>query len=307
MTIESKNLFLKWPVFIKERFSLSRYPLLILFFFLANSQVALEFAKMNIAEAGINLLAGLLIILFAFLHLRILDEVKDYKEDIVHNKNRPLARGLISLKEAKIAAGLLIILELILSLFISLSAFTALIAVVIYSIVMYKEFFMKEIITAHHALYVLTHTFVACFMSLFIYSSATGRYFWFAPREYIIFVFANWAVFNVFEYSRKMSKIKQKKDSKDILLKAYHVSSFQGAVIFWSFFAIIIAFITGIKIELNLLYFVLMGALLFSLIASRFLYKHTKYSFWGRITLKASSSFILFYNVIIVFGIILKR
>jgi 4-hydroxybenzoate polyprenyltransferase len=307
MTTESKNLFLRWLVFIKERFPLSRYALLILFFFLANSQVALKFEKLNVTEAGINSLTALLIVFFIFLHLRVLDEIKDYKEDIVNNKNRPLARGLICFKEAKIAAGLFILFELILSLFIGLAAFTSLIAVAIYSLIMYKEFFIKETMKAHYTLYALLHTLIACSMSLFIYSSVTGRYFWSAPRGYILFAFANWAVFNVFEFSRKITGEKQEPDEKETLDMVPRVPSAGGTVIFWSFIAVIIAFLIGLKIKLSLIYFVLLGLLLAGLTISWSLSEIRRSPFWCRIFLRATFLFILLYNVIIVFGTILKR
>ena len=59
-----------------------------------------------------------------FLHLRIFDEIKDFKLDRIIHPNRPLARGLINVLEAKKITLLLIITQLIVSAAISIPALT---------------------------------------------------------------------------------------------------------------------------------------------------------------------------------------
>lgn len=91
-----------WCIFIQERFPPLKHVPLILFFFLANTFVF----------NGSFLFLSFFIVLLAFFHLRVFDEIKDYKNDLALHPERPLARGLISIREAKRVVFFLLCVEL---------------------------------------------------------------------------------------------------------------------------------------------------------------------------------------------------
>jgi len=184
-----------WFQFVQERFSLLKHVPLIVFFVGANAFIAHGFFN--------QIALAFLVVLLAFFRLRVFDEIKDYETDLVVHPERPLARGLISVREAKNVAYGLILVELVLSWFIGLSAFLAAGCVVIYSLLMYKEFFIGSWLRPKMATYALTHTIISGWMALFIFSSMTGKNFWEIHEPFALFVVANWMVFNVFEFGRK--------------------------------------------------------------------------------------------------------
>jgi 4-hydroxybenzoate polyprenyltransferase len=151
-------------------------------------------------------------ILCVFFHLRVFDEIKDYKKDRTAHPERPLPRGIITVSEARRVAGAVILAEICLGIFTGLPALLAVCCVIAYSLLMYKEFFIGEWLRPRLATYAFTHTIISCWMSLLVYSSATGRYFWQASGEYGAFLIANIMMFNVFEFGRKTFAIEEEKD-----------------------------------------------------------------------------------------------
>lgn len=301
------KLLTRWSIFIKERFSPIEHFLLILFYFSANALVALNLSKLGYEEVPLKGLLGLFVILFMFFHLRIFDEIKDFKNDRVVHPDRPLARGLIQVTEAKKVVGLLILSELIISAVIGLPAFIAACCVAIYSLIMYKEFFIGSWMRPRLATYALTHTLVACWMALFVFSAATRQYFWLIPKGYAFFVLTNWIIFNVFEFGRKTFGQEEEQELVDSYSKRLGSFRAAGNVVFMAVIAVIIAFIIGVKLQLNFLFFALMTLLFAVILVSSFFYGYSNSASWAKRFRSACSVFILFYNVIIVIGILTKR
>lgn len=194
--------FTRWLIFSKERFPLLKHLLLIVFYVAANALVALNSVSLNVVLTYREVLC-VIIVSFIFFHLRIFDEIKDYKNDLVVHKDRPLARGLISVKESKYVVFGLISLEFCLSFLINRAAFIAAICTILYSLVMYKEFFARNWLRPKMATYALAHTLVSCWIALFIFSAVTNLNFWKISNVYGMFVLANWMIFNIFEFGRK--------------------------------------------------------------------------------------------------------
>lgn len=192
----------RWGTFLAERFPVGRHLPLIACFYAANVLAALQATGIPL-PGGATLAAGGAAVFLVFLHLRIFDEIKDYATDRAVHPERPLPRGLMTLAEARGAAFGLITLELALGLLLGFSAFWALLGTVLYSLVMYREFFCREWLRPRLATYALTHTVIACWLGLSAFAIATGRHVWQVPPAFALFVTADWLVFNVFEFGRK--------------------------------------------------------------------------------------------------------
>ena len=136
-----------------------------------------------------------------FLRIILFDEIKDYEVDLKINPTRPLARGLIQIKEVKIALLLLILLELIMTWNLGLSPFLIHAMAVGYSLLMYEEFFIGEFLRPHLTTYAVTHTFVCTLLGIStLVSSGAGIEL---QKSILGFVFMNWFYFNLFEFARK--------------------------------------------------------------------------------------------------------
>lgn len=139
----------------KERFNLWQFiPLSLILsgVLAAGTQVYLS-QKFSIAPLSLS--AGALFLFF--LRLRIFDEFKDYDHDLQYYSHRPVPRGLISKKELIEILIPSIILEFVIA-FISGRDGIILFALSFgYSLLMLKEFYIRNWIRARFATYIASH------------------------------------------------------------------------------------------------------------------------------------------------------
>ncbi|MEO5666980.1 MAG: manganese transporter permease, partial [Bdellovibrionota bacterium] len=155
------------------------------------------------------------------------DEIKDYETDLKINPTRPLARGLISISEVKIAIAILCIFELgLLTALSPLFAITHLLAMG-YSFAMYLEFFVGKLIRPLLTTYAVLHTLVSVLIGSTISSVVTGVPFWKFSSHVWLLLLANWAYFNLFEFARKTFAPLEERDGVESYSKIF---SIRGAV-----------------------------------------------------------------------------
>ena len=151
MTLTRDAPFLRrLSAYLAERFPVLSHGVLI-FAYYSSSQ----FLARTLTEPGrpmhydiTSLLGGLTLFLF-FFHLRVFDEHKDYAEDLVHYPHRVLQSGVITLRDLKILGGLAIATQVILSALRGPEAFVAWLAAFLFSVLMLKEFFVRDWLKRH--------------------------------------------------------------------------------------------------------------------------------------------------------------
>lgn len=196
----------KWLWFVNERFNPLSYAVMIFVFLGAHYALYLNFLNQipTFNFLGIlNLFPLVVATSLFFFKLRLLDEVKDMEYDTLHHPERPLPRGILSKKEVIRTAFVLMVAEIILFSFYGFWSFLSALIVVGYSLVMYKEFFIKKWLRVHLTTYAVSHTFVVILISATIFASLLGKPFSGMPREFFYFSFAGWFLFNIFEFGRK--------------------------------------------------------------------------------------------------------
>ncbi len=196
----------KWLWFINERFNPLTYAVMIFVFSGAHYVLYLNFFNQSVLlnfSAILNLLPLAVATCLFFFKLRLLDEVKDMESDALHHPERPLPRGILSKNEVIQTAFMLMVAEIILFGFYGFWSFLSALIVVGYSLVMYKEFFIKKWLRAHLTTYAVSHTFVVVLISVTIFVSLLGKPLSEIPREFVYFSFAGWFLFNIFEFGRK--------------------------------------------------------------------------------------------------------
>lgn len=309
MTMESnpqqQNILIRWYRFIAERFSLVVHLPLIFFYVSANALVAWGSSGESATVSKALVLSGIVTALI-FCHLRIFDEIKDYRTDLAAHPDRPLPRGLLSLDEAKSGAIVLITVELSLSLLIGPAAFLALAATILYSLLMFREFFIGSWLRPRLATYALTHTLIACWMSLFIFAAATGRHFWQVPEAYSWFVLVNWMIFNIFEFGRKSFGKEEEQELVDSYSKRTGSFGAAGNVIVMASVAVFIAFRMEQGFGLGTLFLAAVAALYAVTLLSAFIYAIANNAQWAQLFREVCSLFILLYNVIITAGFVVR-
>lgn len=296
----------RWLIFCRERFPLFKHALLIVFYVSANALVAFSSSSLHWRITYKEILCAVAV-LSIFLHLRIFDEIKDYKNDLIAHKDRPLARGLIKVLEAKKVGFSLIIFELCLAAMINRAAFIAALGTVIYSLIMYKEFFIGKWLRPKMATYALAHTLVSCWMSLFIFSAVTNLNFWKISKVYGMFVLVNWMIFNIFEFGRKTFG----KEEETELVESYSKRLGPGRaglnVVIMASVAMYAAYQLGNIFNLDLLFTIAMYLLYGLTLCAAGLYAAHNDKISAKMFRGICSIFILFYNVIVTLGFIWKH
>ncbi len=195
----------QWGILLKERFSPWVYIPTVLA--LVGAQLGFELLSQWPLRA---ILLGLLTLWFLFL-LRCYDEIKDYSEDLKFKTHRPLARGAVdaqALQQRLLPMGLLwtlatwCVVPQIQGMLLSLVAW-------LWSLCMYKEFWISSWLKPRLTRYALSHTAVMIPLSLWISSSllslewpgdlfTTWSDSW--PWAQALSI---WGLFNFFEFGRK--------------------------------------------------------------------------------------------------------
>lgn len=192
-----------WWQFCKERFHpLSHFMMIAVF--VSTHILIMKRNYMTFFPISNMVILFIAVVAFYF-KLRLYDEIKDYELDCEINPHRPLPRGLLTRRDMYNGMAFCILVEVILFSLRSLNALWAISIAILYSLVMYKEFFIREKIRPHLTTYALVHTIVTFFLSIAIFSYISGYTFTQLVNEKTIlyFSFANWFLFNLFEFGRK--------------------------------------------------------------------------------------------------------
>jgi len=192
----------RWMDFFHERFEPLSHLIMIVMFVAAHFFVA-QSSRTIILEP-IQILWVTLGTTCFFFKLRCYDEIKDYEVDLAKNPNRPLPRGLIQHFDLKRAIENCIILEIIFFASCGLPGLVGILIAIGYSLLMYKEFFIGELIRPHLTTYATSHTVVTFLLSLAIFSAMGRFYFWNLDADFYYFALMSWLLFNIFELGRKV-------------------------------------------------------------------------------------------------------
>jgi len=187
--------------FVRERFPLATHLPMALAFSFANMSIG-RVAGSGRDELSFSLAAFSLALLF-FFRLRCFDELKDIDDDTAVNPDRPLARGLVSPREVRWVIVLTIVIEVSIVVVFAVPALPAYALALAFSLLMYKEFFMRRIIRPHLTTYAVMHTFVAVLLGIAVAAVAERAALGSFSSALWLFGVINWAIFNVFEFARK--------------------------------------------------------------------------------------------------------
>jgi len=218
--------------------------------------------------------------------------------------DRPLPRGLLTPVTAKRAAFILIALEILLGILIGPAAFCAICGTILYSLVMYREFFVRDWLRPRLATYALTHTVIACWMALFIFSTATGRPFWMISPGFTLFLLADWMVFNVFEFGRKTFGTDEEQPGVDSYSGRFGPPAAASIAVAMALVAVAAVTLPGSSLQLHGAARIAMAGLLTVTVAAAILYARSPHASHGRLFRGACSAFILCYNVIVTAGLL---
>lgn len=206
MTNNAKKLspLKNWWIFTQERFHpVSHFTMLFVFvlFHLLMSTPSKRLDEIQLIN-GLFLYLGVVVFYYK---LRLYDEIKDYELDCVINPHRPLPRGLLFHRDLYLGIVLCLIFEQIFFSRFGQNAVFLLVIAQVYSLIMYKEFFIRDIIRPHLTTYAVLHTVVTSFLTFAILGALKDQNILeaYIDRDNILMALNNWLLFNVFEFGRK--------------------------------------------------------------------------------------------------------
>lgn len=161
------NFFKKWYTYQKERFPIATYGLYIF------SIVFGTFCFATESKKWIMLIPMFVVALLQFLMVRIVDEFKDFEEDLKYRPYRPVPRGLVSLKELGILGGICAIIQIGLTAILNLKGLIYLSLVWIFFAIMSKSFFIKKLVDKHILLEVTLDEFLMPLLVLYLSTFVT--------------------------------------------------------------------------------------------------------------------------------------
>lgn len=158
---ENSASFLKrfW-IYQRERFPLLAHGIMITAF----SFSAIAYSR--ICRGAVGFIAwdtfsvGVFTTVTLFLLVRIFDEFKDAKEDALYRKELPVPRGLISFKELRVLAVLVVLAQIGINLVFFPKMLIIYGVVMLYLCLMGKEFFVAEWLKKHQFWYVTSHMLI---------------------------------------------------------------------------------------------------------------------------------------------------
>ncbi|MBU0479718.1 MAG: UbiA family prenyltransferase [Proteobacteria bacterium] len=191
--------------YFAERFPLFNHGILIVSYYSSNQFLAQALDNPgDPVKYSANSLLGAITIFCMFLHLRVFDEHKDYEDDCRYYPERLLQRGVISLKTLKVIGFIAISAELSLSFIRGIETFCAVLIAIGFSLLMLKEFFVRDWLKRHFLVYAFSHMLIMPLFALVAFSFTTGRFPWQAPPWFILYAFVGFFVTSNWEISRKI-------------------------------------------------------------------------------------------------------
>lgn len=111
-------------------------------------------------------LGGCLMIFLFLFHLRVFDEHKDFQLDAETRPDRPVQRGVITLGQLKVLGAIAAAGQVALALTAGPRLALLYAIPMVYSVLMFFEFFAREWLSSRIGWYALSHTLVMCLLAL---------------------------------------------------------------------------------------------------------------------------------------------
>lgn len=148
-----------------ERFPVFKHGALIATF--GASAVCLSALLRGAAPSGLAIVVAVLVLLGFFFQLRVADEHKDNEDDTKYRPERPVPRGLVTLKELRVAAFAVAAAQIGLTVLLDWTLIVLLLAVWGWLTIMTKEFFVPEWLKKRPLVYMISHMAIMPLIDLY--------------------------------------------------------------------------------------------------------------------------------------------
>ncbi len=155
--------------YFKERFPLVNMFLFAILF-LTVSSVAKFFYHIPKFNTGM-MIWGIMAVISFFFRLRVFDEIKDYKIDMLNHPNRVLQSGRVNLKQLMLVSFLFFIPEISWTIYNGMTTTICWLLLVFYSLCMRYEFLVSDYLKKRLLGYAATHMLIMPLLILWVWSA----------------------------------------------------------------------------------------------------------------------------------------
>ena len=180
------------------------------------------------------LFSGFLAFFLFLLRLRLFDEFKDFEHDARYYPDRPVQRGLVTLKELTVLIFIVLGIEIFLAFINGRLALIIFFIAFFYSLLMFKEFFVSDWLRKHFTAYITSHEILVFPVFFYLFALNGMRpehfrdlYFWF------LVIFLGGQMF-LLEIARKIRPKELEVGSCDTYTAQYGIGGASALLIFLS-------------------------------------------------------------------------
>lgn len=189
---------------------------------------------------------GYLWVLGVFYHLRVLDDLKDRDNDVKAYPDRILSRGLVTYRQLAWTGLIAVLAETAIAAWFGPKILLLHLGTLAYSLLMYKEFFVREWLKSHLFLYGVSHMIILAFIDFTILQMAAPAGELVRLPGFFLFAFLGFSMTFSLEVSRKIRVAEVERPEVDTYSKVIGIGpsmllvlGFQAAVM------ILAAFLRG--------------------------------------------------------------
>ena len=253
--MNNKNLLHRFNIYQKERFPIAILIFTTLAVVLSSAAVVIP-TEDKISNYVLEIIiSSITLILFLF-HVRVIDEYRDFGFDSKYHAERPVQRGIISLKELFTLSIIGLIIQVVLNIYIAPRAFTFWLISFGYTIIAGKDFFVGKWIRKRFFLYNIINIFQMLFLQFYLYALFNPSFSFSNPLLLAHFVFV---MFNLalLEFARKMKTNSEETKGKDTYSSRLGMK--KASIVFMIIYVIVFSIFLYMffKIDGNLIYYLI--------------------------------------------------
>lgn len=223
------NIFKRFWIYQSERFPVFSYGLMVLTFAFSAMSYS-KILRVDFDFSILTLLIGAMTSFGYFFLLRIFDEFKDADDDAKYRPYRAVPRGLVSFKELKGLATIIIGLQCILNAVFIPKMLWIWGLVIIYMFIMANEFFVRNWLRKHPISYLVSHMMIMPVIDFYTTGLDWNNNSTNIPNGLIIFLIVTFLNGVVIEIGRKI----RAKNAEEIGVETYsYLWGEKGATITW--------------------------------------------------------------------------
>ena len=200
---DNRGLMSRLWAYQKERFPLGQTSILVGFFTAATLSVSAQLADRPLPAVW-TFLAVWISVLVIFFQMRACDEYKDLETDQKYRPERPIPRGLVTLKTIIVIAIFASFIAVAATSAVSIALLIPLALVWLWLFVMTKEFWVPEWLISKPALYLVSHMAIMPIIDLYISAGEWIEHGHHPPSGLWVFLVLSFLNGCVLEFGRKI-------------------------------------------------------------------------------------------------------